>query len=199
MTGCSCHESGQSHDRTPVREVPEPTATHNGLRPTDHHRRPAGRLRSQPDRHSARPASAPRRGRTVAPVSWLTANHRDLVPFLRDDGLDVPFAQVSTVAAGGVGLVAGDCVGPGAGRPAGPRTRTFLSTGMNCGLSAACPSVRTMDSGRHFRSAASAKHRTPGASPATGCPSETARSHPRTAGAAARHTDRTHRSTGTAR
>ena len=40
------------------------------------------------------------------------------------------------------------------GRPTGTRTRTFCNTGMNCGLSAVCPAVRTSDNGRHLRSAA---------------------------------------------
>ncbi len=39
------------------------------------------------------------------------------------------------------------------GRPTEPRTRIFLSTGMNCGLSAAWPAVRTNAGGRHLRSA----------------------------------------------
>lgn len=39
------------------------------------------------------------------------------------------------------------------GRPTDPGTRIFFSTGTNCGLSAACPAVRTNASGRHLRSA----------------------------------------------
>ncbi|GAA0384890.1 hypothetical protein GCM10009530_39730 [Microbispora corallina] len=35
------------------------------------------------------------------------------------------------------------------GRPTGPRTLIFPSTGMNCGLSAACPAVKTNANGRH--------------------------------------------------
>lgn len=48
-----------------------------------------------------------------APAALLLAV-RGLVGLLRDDRLDIPFPQVSAVGAGGVRLVAGDRVGPGA-------------------------------------------------------------------------------------
>lgn len=63
-------------------------------------------------------------------------------------------AQVGTVAAGGVRLVPGDPVRPGpgaAGRVADPG---LLEYGDEWGLSAACPAVGTIASGRHLRSAA---------------------------------------------
>lgn len=46
---------------------------------------------------------------------------------------------MGAVAAGRVCLVPGDCTGPGAAD--GPAHRTFPDTGMNCGLSVACPAV----------------------------------------------------------
>jgi hypothetical protein len=48
-----------------------------------------------------------------APASLLLPV-RGLVGLLRDDRLDVPFAQMSAVGAGGVSLVTGDRVGTGA-------------------------------------------------------------------------------------
>lgn len=77
-----------------------------------------------------------------------------LADVLRDDGLYMASALVCAIAAGRVCLVPGDRVRPGARASHGPRTRIFPSTGMNCGLSAARPAVRTNASGRHFRSAA---------------------------------------------
>ncbi|ATL81765.1 RagB/SusD domain protein [Streptomyces malaysiensis subsp. malaysiensis] len=51
--------------------------------------------------------------RPSAPAALLLPV-RSLVLLLRDDGLDPASAQVGTVGAGGVGLVAGDRVGAGA-------------------------------------------------------------------------------------
>jgi hypothetical protein len=56
----------------------------------------------------------------------------------------------------GAGEVALGCLVVGAGG-----IRTFCSTGTSCGLSAACPAVRTNDSGRHVRSAARTLARQP--------------------------------------
>lgn len=77
-----------------------------------------------------------------------------LVRLLRDDGFDVAFAQVGAVAAGRVGLVSGNRVRSGARAADGAADPDLPSTGMNCGLSAAWPAVRTKASGQHLRSAA---------------------------------------------
>lgn len=69
-----------------------------------------------------------------------------LVLLLRDDCLDAASAQMPCPRRP---LRAG-C---GGGRR-DPRARIFPSTGMNCGLSVACPAVSTNASGRHPRSAA---------------------------------------------
>ena len=59
--------------------------------------------------------------------------------------------ETGAVTCGGLVVSSGDA-GPGFQldpRPTGSRTRIFFSTGMNCGLSAACPAVNTIASGRH--------------------------------------------------
>jgi hypothetical protein len=68
-----------SHSRTPVRDVLEPTATRNCplLLPADHHRCPAGRLRSHPDRHPPGPR------RRVAAGLAATAARPVLSPAVR--------------------------------------------------------------------------------------------------------------------
>lgn len=72
----------------------------------------------------------------ASPFAALRLPVGGLVPFLRDDGLDAAPAQVGALLRDEYALSPATASGLVRGRPTGPRTRIFPSTGMNCGLSA---------------------------------------------------------------
>lgn len=90
----------------------------------------------------------------ASPFAALRLPVGGLVPFLRDHGLDAAPTQVARLPRDEYALSPATASGLVRGRLTGPRTWIFPSTGMNCGLSAACPAVKTNANGRHLRSAA---------------------------------------------